>query len=397
MTQAETLEEFRLATRAWLEANCPPEMREPLASDADRCLGGRHWKFACEAQRVWLQRMAAKGWTAPHWPREYGGAGLDWDHVKVLREEMARLNCRPPVEPTGQGMAMLGETLLAMGTEEQKREHLPKIASGEVRWCQGYSEPGAGSDLASLQTRAEDRGDHFVVNGRKIWTSGADVSDWMFMLVRTDPQAPKHAGISMLLVDMGSPGIEVKPIRMITGWSKFCETFLDDVVVPKRNLLGGLNEGWAVSRRLLMHEREAMSVARDLVALPSLGHDALAARGESGRLADDALRADIAAYEVDIWAFSALLEHSRDLVAAGKGDAAFASVVKTERAELDQRRLELAMAIGGSDLLEVQGPRTEDGQTARAWLHSKCYTIASGTTEVLLNVIAKRILNLPGA
>lgn len=389
---------FWRETRAWLQANCPPEMRQPMTSDADRCQGGSHWQFTSEAQRVWLQRMAAKGWTAPHWPREYGGGGLGWEETKILKEEMLALGCRAPLEATSQGMAMLGETLLQMGTEEQKRLHLPRIANGEVRWCQGYSEPSAGSDLASLQTRAEDRGDHFLVNGQKIWTSGAEVSDWMFMLVRTDPSAPKHAGISMLLVDMKTPGITVRPIRLISGWSSFCETFLDNVVVPKNGLLGPLNGGWAVSRTLLVHERDAMSVHRNLAAIRSPGLDALQARGQAaGTLADDVLRSDIAAYEVDMWSFAALLEHSRDAAAAGEGDAAFSSVVKTERAELDQRRFALAMSIGGSDALELEGARSSEGEAARAWLHSRCYSIASGTTEVLLNVISRRLLDLPAS
>ena len=206
------LDTFRKETRAWLEANCPPEMRKAAIGEDDTCWGGRRWKFKSEAQRLWMERMAARGWTVPEWPKEYGGGGLSRDEAKILRQEMAALGCRSPLDSFG--IWMLGPALLKYGNEAQKKEHLPKIARGEIRWCQGYSEPGAGSDLASLQTRAELQGDHFIVNGSKIWTSYADKADWIFCLVRTDPNAPKHEGISFILFDMESAGVSAKPITL---------------------------------------------------------------------------------------------------------------------------------------------------------------------------------------
>jgi len=242
------LEEFRQETRQWLQANCPDSMR-------DRSL---HFEDADEAYdtddaRAWLATMAERGWTAPRWPTEYGGGGLDRDHNQVLAQEMAALKALPPA--IGMGLSMIGPTLLDFGTEDQKQRHLPKIVRGEVRWCQGYSEPGAGSDLAGLQTKAVLDGDHFIINGQKIWTSGADISDWIFVLVRTDPDAPKHEGISFVLVDMHQPGISTRPIKLISGSSPFCETFFDDAVARREDLVGELNKGWTVAKRLLQYER----------------------------------------------------------------------------------------------------------------------------------------------
>ena len=201
---------------------------------------------------LWLDRMIEKGWTAPTWPKEFGGAGLSTEEYVVLIEEMRRIDARPALG--GMGTSMIGPTLLEYGTDEQKQEHLPKIAKAEVAWCQGYSEPGSGSDLASLNTRAVDSGDHYLINGQKIWTSGAQWADWMFCLVRTDPDVPKHNGISFVLLSMDQPGVTVKPIRLISGNSPFCETFFDDAVAYKDNLVGELNKGWTVGKRLLQHE-----------------------------------------------------------------------------------------------------------------------------------------------
>ncbi len=237
------IDTFRAETRAWLEANCPPEMRRPLRTEADVVWGGRRARLS-EPQRQWLDRMAERGWTTPDWPREYGGGGLTAPQTKALREEMARLGCRKPLDSFG--ISMLGPALLKYGTEAQKLEHLPKIVRGEIRWCQGYSEPGAGSDLAGLQTSAEDAGDHFDVNGQKVWTSYADKADWIFCLVRTD-KTVKQGGISFVLFDMESPGVSTKPILLISGSSPFCETFFDNVKVPKTNLIGELNRGWDVA------------------------------------------------------------------------------------------------------------------------------------------------------
>jgi alkylation response protein AidB-like acyl-CoA dehydrogenase len=216
------------------------------------CWGGRKFRFSSPAQKLWLERMAERGWTVPTWPRAYGGAGLSALQAKVLAQEMRALNCRSPLNSFG--IWMLGPALLQFGTEAQKLEHLPPIARGEIRWCQGYSEPNAGSDLASLATRAEDGGDHFVVNGQKIWTSYADKADWIFCLVRTSTDS-KHNGISFVLFDMASPGVRTQPILLISGASPFCETFFDNVRVEKRNLVGTLNKGWDVAKYLLGHER----------------------------------------------------------------------------------------------------------------------------------------------
>ncbi|MEQ8495276.1 MAG: acyl-CoA dehydrogenase family protein, partial [Gammaproteobacteria bacterium] len=245
------LEEFRAETRGWLETNCPASMRMPMPDD-ERVWGGRNAVFKNPDSKLWLERMAARGYTVPTWPREYGGAGLSADQAQVLREEMGRLKCRQPLSSFG--IWMLGPVLLKYGNEAQKREHLPPIARGEIRWCQGYSEPGAGSDLAALKTRCEDRGDHYLVNGQKIWTSYADHADWIFCLVRTDTTA-KHGGISFILFDMASAGVETRPITLISGASVFCETFFTDVRVPKENLVGELNGGWTIAKELLQHER----------------------------------------------------------------------------------------------------------------------------------------------
>src|SRR5436853_669645 len=273
------LETFRKETRAWLEKNCPSEMRKPMQSEEDICWGGRKWKVRSEAQRAWLERMAEKGWTVPEWPREYGGGGLSREEAKILQKEMRALGCRSPLDSFG--IWMLGPALLKYGSEAQKREYLPEIARGEIRWCQGYSEPNAGSDLASLQTKAEDKGDHFLVNGQKIWTSYADKADWIFCLVRTDFAAKKHEGISFLLFDMASPGVSTAPITLISGKSPFCETFFDNVKVPKSQLVGTLNKGWDIAKYLLTHERESIGgfgvtqIGRSLgeLAAATVGHD----------------------------------------------------------------------------------------------------------------------------
>ena len=246
---------FRTETRAWLEENCPPAMRS-FMPEHEQVAGGKQARYVRPEQKQWLDRMAAKGWTAPTWPTQYGGGGLSNDEALILEEEMQDLGCRTPLR--GMGLSMLGPVLLEYGTEEQRQTHIPPIVRGEIRWCQGYSEPEAGSDLASLRTRAVLQGDHFLVNGHKIWTSNAHVSDWIFCLVRTDPTAKKHEGISFLLIDMDDPGVRPRPIRLISGASVFCETFLENVRVPAGNLVGPLNKGWTIAKRLLEHERKGI-------------------------------------------------------------------------------------------------------------------------------------------
>ncbi len=392
-----TSTDFATGVRAWLQANCPPEMRRPVTSEDDVCWGGRRFRFQSEAQRLWMQRMGERGWTVPTWPKAYGGGGLSPEEAKILRREMAALGCRSPLDSFG--IWMLGPALLKYGSEAQKLEHLPPIARGEIRWCQGYSEPNAGSDLASLATRAELDGDEFVVNGQKTWTSYADQADWIFCLVRTDSTRGKHTGISFLLFDMTSPGVSTRPITLISGKSPFCETFFDDVRVPRRNLVGELDGGWEIAKYLLAHEREMISGIGDRGRAKPLGQVALAqiGAGADGRLAEPMLRAQIARFEIDEAAFRATIERTTDLLRAGEANPAAASMLKYYGAELNKRRWELMMACGGSDALEWEGERSRDGAIARTWLRSKANSIEGGTSEVQLNVVAKRILGLPGA
>lgn len=391
------LEAFRAETRAWLEANCPASMRTPARSEEDHCWGGRKWVFRSEDERLWLERMAERGWTAPEWPREYGGGGLDREQAKVLAAELRRLGARPPLASFG--VWMLGPALLRFGTEEQKQRFLPPIVRGEIRWCQGYSEPGAGSDLAGLQTRAEDRGDHWIVNGQKVWTSYADQADWIFCLVRTDPEAPKHQGISFVLFDMQTPGVSTRPITLISGKSPFCETFFDNVRVEKANLVGELNRGWDVAKHLLAHERTMIGAMGESPSDRPLGQAAAQALGldDAGRLDDPGLRAAIAELEIDAAAFRAALERAGDQMKAGQAHPAIASMLKYYGSELNKRRHELRMAAGGADALEWEGERSQDGAAARAWLRSKANSIEGGTSEIQLNILAKHILRLPGA
>ena len=388
------LSAFRVETRAWLEANCPAEMRQPMTSEDDACWGGRNFSFSSDAQRQWLSTMAERGWTVPAWPTAYGGGGLSGEEAKILAQEMRALNCRAPLQSFG--IWMLGPALLKFGSEAQKLEHLPKIARGEIRWCQGYSEPNAGSDLASLATRAEDMGDHFIVNGQKIWTSYADQADWIFCLVRTDA-AKKHTGISFVLFDMASPGVSTKPIQLISGKSPFCETFFDDVRVDKRNLVGEQGGGWDVAKYLLAHEREMIGSIGDRAAAKPLGQQAAAALGldAAGRLNDPMLRAQIAEFECDEAAFRLAMERAGDLGRARQGHPAMSSMLKYYGAELNKRRWELMMAVGGSDALEWESARSRQGAAARSWLRTKANSIEGGTSEVQLNIIAKRILELP--
>ena len=396
MSDTAVIADFRQQTRPWLEENCPPEMRQPMSSEDEICWGGRNWQFGSQAQQVWLQRMQAKGWTAPTWPREYGGAGLTAEECKVLAQEMSAMGCRAPLNSFG--IWMLGPALLKFGTEAQKLEHMPKIARGEIRWCQGYSEPNAGSDLASLQAKATDRDDHFIVDGQKIWTSYADKADWIFCLVRTDSAAKKHTGISFVLFDMASEGVSTRPIQLISGKSPFCETFFDNVRVEKRNLVGSAGGGWNVAKYLLTHEREMISSIGDRAVSRPLGQMAASLIGvdAQGRLADPMLRAQIAEFEVDEAAFRLTLERFGDMAKNRQAHPAFSSALKYYGAELNKRRHELLMAAGGSDSLDWESTDSRQGAAARTWLRTKGNSIEGGTSEVQLNVISKRILELPG-
>ena len=381
------LETFRAETRAWLAANCPPEMRQPIAGDSDIVWGGRAASLT-GPQRAWLDAMAGRGWTVPEWPVAYGGGGLSKDEAKVLAQEMRALKARTPLASFG--IWMLGPALLKYGSEEQKREHLPRIARGEIRWCQGYSEPGAGSDLASLRTSALLDGDEYVVNGQKVWTSYADKADWIFCLVRTDAAAPKHLGISFLLFDMASPGVSTSPIKLISGYSPFCQTFFDDVRVPAANLVGTAGKGWDIAKYLLTHEREMIGDLDD--GRRSLSQIAVKALGEAGVAP---LRADIVRHEINALAFGLTMERVKDEARAGHGTGALSSMLKYYGTELNKERQELLMSVGGSDSLAWSGDGEVD--TARHWLRSRANSIEGGTSEVQLNIIAKRVLQLPGA
>ena len=350
--------------------------------------GGRDTSFKSEAQRQWFQACRDKGYTVPAWPKEYGGAGLTPPQAKVLREEMARIGARSPLSSFG--IWMLGPALLNFGTAAQKARFLNEIARGEIRWCQGYSEPGSGSDLVSLQTFGEDRGDHWVVNGQKIWTSYADQADWIFCLVRTD-KANKYQGITFMLFDMASAGVTTKPILLISGNSPFCETFFDNVKVPKDQIVGQLNRGWDVAKYLLGHEREMISGAGGGDRTAAIG-PAMARNG----VHDPLLRAELAAFDVDALAYSAMGEKFLDEVKVGKGHPAQSNMMKYVGTELNKRRHELFMAAGGSRALEWDSESTGGGATPRTWLRTKANSIEGGTSEVMLNVIAKRILELPG-
>jgi alkylation response protein AidB-like acyl-CoA dehydrogenase len=384
---SDDLDRFRSEVRTWLEANCPAEMRQPIRSEADICWGGRNWTFQSDAQRGWLEAMAARGWTVPDWSKAYGGGGLTAAESRVLKEEMQRIGARPPL--TSFGISMLGPALLKFGSEEQKIHYLPQIARGEIRWCQGYSEPGAGSDLAGLQTRADDKGDHWLVNGQKVWTSYADKADWIFCLVRTSTES-KQGGISFLLFDMASPGVSTKPILLISGSSPFCETFFDDVKVPKDQIVGEVNRGWDVAKYLLGHERE-------MIAGMGLGGGASVTLGPAVKPADPLLRAEIAAFDVDALAFAAMSERFAAMWKAGEAHPASPSMMKYAGTELNKRRNALLVAAGGSDALEWDSERSRHGKTARDWLRSKGNSIEGGTSEIQLNIVAKHILGLPGA
>lgn len=396
-----TLEDFRMETRAWLEENCPASMRGPSAEE-DMIGGGKKQVYKNPDAKVWLDRMAERGWTAPMWPAEYGGGGLSKEEFLVLQDEMIRIDARAPIG--GMGFSMIGPTLLDYGTEEQKREHLPKIISGEIRWCQGYSEPGAGSDLASLQTRCEDQGDHFLVNGQKIWTSGAQYADWIFTLVRTEPQAPKHEGISFVLIDMDQPGVTVRPIKLISGNSPFCETFFDNARVEKHNLVGQLNRGWTVGKRLLQHERSSIS------GLNSGGrrgrYDGMRELGEvakeyvglvDGKLADATLRGDILQNTMNQRAFGLTQQRAMQESESGGTPTFATSFFKYYGSEIGKERLELQLKAMGSQSLGWEGDMFTDEERTltRTWLRSKASTIAGGSSEIQLNIVAKRVLGLP--
>ncbi len=392
---------FREATRTWLEENCPESMRTRMVP-GEEVNGGSKRRSANPDAYLWLERMAEKGWTVPTWPVEYGGAELDMDHFLVLLDELQRINARPPLG--GMGVTMIGPTLLEYGTDDQKQRHLPPIARGELAWCQGYSEPGAGSDLASLQTRAVDEGDIFRVNGSKIWTSGANYADWMFCLVRTNPDVPKHDGISFLLFSMDSPGVTTHPIILINGQSPFCQTFFDDVEVPKNDIVHKLNQGWTVAKRLLQHERSGLAALasadtggvneriRPVLPLPDL------AKHYAGTVSieDAVLRDEILRNEMCRRAFS-LTQQRTVAESETSTPGAATSIFKYVEAEAVKEQLELQIKIRGTQGLGWEGETFDEEEISkgRLWLESKAISIAGGSNEIQLNIIAKRVLGLP--
>ncbi len=386
---------FREEARDWLEDNCPPTIRQP-AGPGEGTGGGRRATYPNPEVKLWLDRMAEKGWTAPTWPKEYGGGGLTKEEAGILGEEMRRIRARPA--HTGMGLSMIGPALLEYGSEEQKHEHLPKIVRGDIWWCQGYSEPGSGSDLASLQTKAVDDGDDFIVNGSKIWTSGANFADWMFCLVRTEPDAPKHEGISFILFDMETPGVTVKPIQLISGASPFCQTFLDNVRVPKRNLVGERGKGWTVGKRLLQYERTSIgggggggggNPMADL-ARRYVGQD-------GGQIADPELRKRLIAHRITDRAFGLTVRRNGEELRSGGAPTFLSSMFKLYGTEQNKARYNLMLDMMGSQMLGWEGDGFDGRELSatREWLRSLANSIEGGTSEIQLNIIAKRILGLP--
>jgi len=388
------LEAFRKEARSWLEANFP----ESLKGQAGAALASMEGPGPEGDMKLWKERMADKRWGAPTWPAEYGGGGLSPMEARVLGQEMARVGAYNPMV-FGMGITMIGPTILDYGTEEQKKTHIPPIVRGEVRWCQGFSEPGAGSDLASLQTRCEDKGDHYQINGQKIWTSGAQYADWCFCLVRTDT-SKKHEGISFVLFTMHQPGVEVRPIKLIAGNSPFCETFFTDARAEKRNLVGPLNGGWTIAKRLLQHERSGLSGAgggggggRSLVDLAReyVGVD------DQGRIADPDLRTRVVQHEIEGRSFQQTAVRAMLESKGNSGPSAATSIMKNAGTSWMQMRHELTLEIMGHQGLGWEGEdfKPEELGAVRGWLGGKAFTIYGGSQEVQSNIISKRILGLP--
>ena len=387
--------EFRAEVAAWLKENCPEGARGP------GYIPNGSSKIPLKGDvAVWLERMAEKGWTAPTWPTEYGGGGLKPAEAKILHEEMAAINARSPL--MGMGTAMIGPTLLEYGTEDQKVRHIPPIVRGEIQWCQGYSEPNAGSDLAALKTRADDHGDHFLINGQKIWTSGAATADWMFILVRTDFDAPKHNGISFMLLTMDQPGVTTKPIRLISGSSPFCETFLDDAIARKEDLVGELNQGWTVGKRLLQFERsgiggltggpQTVDPAQDLIdtARTYIGE-------RDGRIDDESTRRDILDINMQRQALALTARRVNEENKSGTPGAA-TSIFKIVGATLQRDGADLkrkAMGVRGLGAPEAETFSAKELKATEEFLHWRTTTIYGGSSEIQANIIAKRVLGLP--
>jgi alkylation response protein AidB-like acyl-CoA dehydrogenase len=390
------LEAFRAEARRWLEENFPPSLKGKGGMMAGEAAPDAAGDFA-----LWKKAIGERGWGTPTWPRQYGGGGLTREQARVLQQEMNRIGAFSPIG--GMGVMMFGPTLLEYGNDEQKKRHIPGIVAGDVWWCQGYSEPGAGSDLASLRTQCVDKGDHFLVNGQKIWTSGAQFADWCFCLVRTD-NTRKHEGISFLLIDMKSPGIEVRPIKLISGNSPFCETFFTDVKVPKENLVGPLNGGWTIGKRLLQFERQGLgggtgggglTRAGEVRSLDQVAKDYVGS-DDMGRIADPDLRARVTSHLMDARAFMLTVQRAMTESRGNQGPSAATSIMKNAGSKIGQERAELLLEILGNHGLgwEGDGFTRDELDTVRAWLGGKATTIYGGSFEIQNNIISKRILGL---
>lgn len=388
------LTEFRKETSDWLEENCPVSMRGQTKDIAELYWGGRNSDFTSEDQKIWFKRMHDKGWIVPYWDKKYGGGGLSPLENKILAEEMTRLRCKQPLFSFG--ISMLGPALLKFATEEQKGHYLKDIVDAKIRWCQGYSEPNAGSDLAGLQMKAVDKGDHYLINGSKIWTSYGDNADWIFCLVRTNTEVKKQEGISFLLIDMNSEGVEARPIQLISGKSAFTETFFDDVKVPKENLVGELNKGWTIAKYLLTHERQMIGGIGEADQKFSTRDVVLDAVGlHNGVLNDSILRTELVTHEMNLAIYDMTIERAIDEAKAGNNSGAASSLFKYFGTELNVEAMEIIMTAGGMDELAIEGEATSNGFIAKRFLRSKGNTIEGGTSEIQLNIISKNILGLP--
>jgi|TARA_B110000483_G_scaffold241666_1_gene325286 acyl-CoA dehydrogenase len=393
-TMIDHLTEFRKETSAWLEENCPVSMRGQTKDIAELYWGGRNSDFTSEDQKIWFKRMHNKGWIVPYWDKKYGGGGLSPLENKILAEEMTRLRCKQPLFSFG--ISMLGPALLKFATEEQKGHYLKDIVDAKIRWCQGYSEPNAGSDLAGLQMKAVDKGDHYLINGSKIWTSYGDNADWIFCLVRTNTEVKKQEGISFLLIDMNSEGVEARPIQLISGKSAFTETFFDDVKVPKENLVGELNKGWTIAKYLLTHERQMIGGIGEADQKFSTRDVVVDAVGlHNGVLNDSILRTELVTHEMNLAIYDMTIERAIDEAKAGNNSGAASSLFKYFGTELNVEAMEIIMTAGGMDELAIEGEATSNGFIAKRFLRSKGNTIEGGTSEIQLNIISKNILGLP--
>ena len=380
------LDDFRQELRGWLDENLPAELRFGNRRDLPK-----------EHMKKWIQACVAKGYVTPEWPKEYGGGGLDREHAGVLKAELRK--AKAPIVSSF-GTSMLGPTLLEFGTDEQKAEFLPGISRHETTWCQGYSEPGAGSDLASLQCRAVKEGDEYVITGQKIWTTGAQFADWIFCLVRTDPDAPKHEGISFILFPMHQEGVEVAPLTLIDGSAEFCQVFFDGARAQAKHVIGPLNGGWTVAKRLLQHERSTDGGGGGLAGAQKETLVDLVKRAvgtDEGKLSDPTLRQRLAAQEMDQQALGLTMRRAGEEVRAGQAERDVGSIGKYRWANMMKGEQDVAMSALGAQGLGWDGPGFEktDLERTRTWLITRADSIWGGTNEVQLNVIAKRTLQIP--